>query len=176
MAWPRSAVCLTTLALSHVAAASHASISGYRHRLHRKRHSVSMDPFTCQKSSRPACLEAFRLSLVRAEASGWHRSSSGEGRQIEGRHAFAAAAETATLREGEVACQRFGCLVSCRCTHRVFTLLCSHCRTISHTTALALTRPHITHHSPVTTRTPTPPRLYSRHIARLRNTRGSCTS
>jgi hypothetical protein len=153
---------------------------GSRHRLDRKRHSVSMDPFTCQKSSRPAFLEASRLSLVRAEASGWHRSSSRRveraGRSKEGTHFAAAAAETATLREGAVACQRFGCLVSCRCTHRVFTLLCSHCRTVSLTTVLALTPAHITHHSPVTSRTPTPPRLYFLHIARLRNTRGSCTS
>jgi hypothetical protein len=53
---------------------SHASISGLVTGCSGCGIAPCMDPFTCQKSSRPAFLEAFRLLLGRAEASGWHRS------------------------------------------------------------------------------------------------------
>jgi hypothetical protein len=43
----------------------------------------------------------------------------------------------------------------------VFTLLCSHCRTVSHTKVLALTRPHITHHSPLVHPLPHASALYT---------------
>jgi hypothetical protein len=54
--------------------ASHASISGLVTGCSGSGIAQRMGPFTCQKSSRPAFLEAFRLLLGRAEASRWQSS------------------------------------------------------------------------------------------------------